>query len=524
MLSLKESMELAGRNLLAILSPSQGYLPYWKVNLDREKRAECQMAWPSHNIGRWWDAMLRLEAATGFGIPAQVEEPMLTNLKRCLANPLAVCCHITPRIGIEPGGDPVGWFDDGSLREALLALTGLVRWRGLGWAGKLGSRMVRALDSYILEDGDWDFTRMGAIVRQSGVALQQPILVFYSKLTGFQLIGNHGRLIEALLEFYLATQDGAALALASRLARFHLAVSTRPDGSTPDAEHIHTHSLFGTYRGLLLYGQLTRQHEYIGRIVKTYRVTVKKYVRQSGFISHDLGKEKDGETAAPGDAAQLALGLSRSGYPEFLEDAERIVRARILPSQITTPIGLKPFTDDDQDEHTHLDERALGAFGGLPSHSHGGKSPVTDITAADLHTLCDIYTHIVDSSPLGLQVNFHFDYEDDRICIQSTRGETARSDIWLKIPQPLLIHIPGWAPVESVNLKVNAQPLPPAWVGQCLFVPRQAAPAQVQVEYGLPVTMLDETTDGVTYHFSWRGDEINAMTPNTDWLPFYPGD
>jgi hypothetical protein len=522
MLTLKESMELAGQNLLATLSPAYGYLPFWRINLTSDRRAECPMFWPSHNVGRWWDALLRLEAATGFSIPAWAEEPMLTNLRRCLDNPLAIWGHVIPRIAIEPDGDPIGWFDDGSQREGLLALTALVRYRGLGWAGELGGRMVRALDSYILENGDWEWARMGDIVRKAGVPLSQPVLDFYSTLKGFITICNHGRLIEPLLEFYLATQDEAALELAERLAKIHFDISTRPDGSTPPAEHIHTHSLFGTYLGLLLYGQLTRQHEYIDRVVSSYQATVRKHVRQSGFISHDLGKENDGETAAPGDAAQLALGLSRSGYAEFLDDAERLVRARILPSQITAPIGLKPLIDDGKDEHARLDERALGAFGGMPSQTHSSKNPTTDITAADLHTLCDIYTHIVEITPLGLQINFHFDYEDERIRIRSTRGETAHLDIRLKVTQPLNIRVPAWAPTDSVHITVNAQPLEPVWTGHFIHIPKQAMPARIQVDYGLPVTSNDETTDGVTYHFTWRGDDITAMMPNSDWLPFYP--
>lgn len=522
MLTLKESMELAGQNLLDTLAPSYAFLPFWRVHSGPDKKAECEMFWASHNVGRWWDALLRLEAATGFKIPVDLEEPMMANLKRCLDNPLQVCCHLQPRRGIEPDGDPIGWFDDHSQREVLLALAGLVRWRGLGWAGELGSRLVRTLDGYILENGDWDFYRMGAIARQGGVPLSQPVLDFYATLKGFALIGNTGRMIEALLEFYLAAGDGAALQLAERLSRIHFDVSTRPDGSTPAAEHIHTHSLFGTYRGLLQYGLLARQPVYVERIAETYKTTVKRHVRSSGFISHDLGKETDGETAAPGDAAQLALWLSRAGYPEFLDDAERIVRARILPSQITGLIGLAPRLEDGKDEHQNLDRRMLGAFGGMHSHSHGGKNPTTDITASDLHTLCDIYTHIVEGTPLGLQVNFHFDFEDERICLHSSRDQAAHVDILLKLPQPLFIRIPGWAPCESVRLRLNGQPTPPGWMGRFLMISKQPGPAQIQVEYALPVTYLDETTDGVTYHFTWRGDEIISMTLNTDWLPFYP--
>jgi hypothetical protein len=433
-----------------------------------------------------------------------------------------VVCHILPRKGIEPDGDPAGWFDDHSQREVLLALAGLVRWRKSAWAAETGSRLVRALDGFILENGDWDFYRMGEIVRRAGVPLSQPVLDFYATLKGFALIGNTGRMIEALLEFYLASADAAALKLAERLARIHFDVSTRPDGGTPPAEHIHTHSLFGTYRGLLLYGLLARQPEYVERIALTYRLTVRRNVRLSGFISHDLGKEDIGETAAPGDAAQLALWLSRLGYPEFLDDAERIVRARILPSQVTDLLGVKPRTGDGHEESRDLDRRMLGAFGGMITHAHGGKSPTTDITASDLHTLCDIYTHIVEQTPLGLQVNFHFDFEDERIRVQSIREQVGRLEILLKQSQPLFIRIPGWAPAESVRLQVNGQPIPPDWFGRFVFVSSLPAPAQVCVEFDLPLTHLDEVTDGVSYRFTWRGDEILAMTPNTAWLPFYP--
>ena len=522
MLTMRESMELAGQNLLATLAPTYDYLPLWRVYIDPGGAAECEHFWASHNVGRWWDALLRLEAATGFRIPPELEAPMLENLKRCLDNPLGVVCHLQPRRGIEPDGDPIGWFDDHSQREVLLALAGLARQKGLGWAAELGSKLVRKLDGYILENGDWDFARMGAIVRQAGIPLSQPVLDFYSRLKGFALIGNTGRMIEALLEFYLAVGDGAALQLAERLARIHFEVSTRPDGSTPPAEHTHTHSLFGTYRGLLLYGLLAPAPAYVERIALTYRQTVRRHVRASGFISHDLGTERDGETAAPGDAAQLALWLARAGYPEFLDDAERIVRARILPSQITQPLGLHPRQDDGREEHTDLERRALGAYGGLLTQAHGGKNPTTDITSADLHTLCDLYTHTVESTPLGLRLNFHFDYEDECIRVRASRGSSARLDIHLKVPQPLLIRIPGWAPVESLRLQVDGQDAPISWLGRFVLLSRPPGPAHVQVEHDLPVTELDETTDGVTYHFTWRGDEILSVKPNNDWLPFYP--
>ena len=87
---------------------------------------------------------------------------------------------------------------------------------------------------------------------------------------------------------------------------------------------------------------------------------------------------------------------------------------------------------------------------------------------------------------------------------------------------PLLVRIPGWAPAESLRLVVDGQTAPVEWVGHAILISKTSRPTHIQIDYDLPVTRIDEVTDGVSYHFTWRGDEILSMTPNTDWLPFYP--
>ena len=515
-MTLKQSIELAGRNMLNILSPSQGYQPYWSVMFDREKRAACRLKYASHNIGRWWDAMLRLEAATGFIIPAEIEAAMLHNLADCFDNPLSVCGFLAPL-----GSEPAGWIDSHSQREMLLTLAGLVRHRSSRWAADKGSRMVRALDRYIRDDGTWDGQLMARLARQGGIDVD-PSGPGRHAFRGVRLTESHGRMLEGLLEFYTATGNAAAIRLADRLARVHLEISTRPDGSVPDADYIHTHSLFCTYRGLLMYGRMTRQHEYIERVHTTYMATVRKHVKPSGYISHDWGQETSGETTSPGDAAQLALQLSRLGHTELLDDAARIVRSRLLASQIVEPIGIEPETEDGADEHANLEDRVIGAFGGDQRHPHGEGAPTTDITAAGLHTLCDIYTSIAECTPLGTLVNFHFDYEDARLCIETSRTQVGLLTIRPKIAQNLFVRMPGWTPAESIRLTVNGESARPAWVGPFIVVPAQEQDVQIKVQYDLPVTTTEEPTDGVAYRLTWRGDEVVGIRPNTDFMPFYP--
>ena len=514
---LRESMEMAGFNLLNILSPAYDYMPLWNIKIDREtKQARCKMDYPAHNIGRWWDAMLRLQAATGFAIPAALEKAMLENLEKCVANPLSICGLLLP---LEHR--PPGWADEHSQREILLALAGLVRWRGSQWAADQGEKLIRALDRYIQEDGHWNYAMMVDLAQKAGLQVDGNT-PGQRERKGIRLTENHGRALEGVLEFYEATGSAAALGLADRLARFHLRVATRPDGSVPESDFLHTHSLFGTYRGLLMYGQLTRQHEYIDRVAATYAATVRTSVKQSGFISHDWELDTKGETASPGDAAQLALWLARLGYGEYLDDAERIVRCRILPSQITEPLGLAPMADDGRDEHANLDARTVGSFGGMHRHPHGEAWPTTDITAADLHTLCDVYQGIVDCTEAGLRVNFHFDYEDSRLRVASARDQRARLRISLKTAEALFIRIPGWTAAESVKLTIDEKPAATALIGRFLFVEKQEPGSRIHLSYELPEAITTETTDGVEYRMRWRGDEVVGISPNTDYLPFYP--
>ena len=186
------------------------------------------------------------------------------------------------------------------------------------------------------------------------------------KNQGYDPHATSDRLIEALVWFYQTTGDPLALELADRFARYHLKNSTHPDGtlnvaSLEGSPTGHTHSYLGGQRGLFLFGELTGQHEYIDAVLATYRVTVRRIVRESGYACHDLeqvpGKVTNiPESASPGDAAQLALWLAtRRGYTEFLDDAERWIRARILPSQITE--------EQAKDAHGVVDKRLLGGWG-----------------------------------------------------------------------------------------------------------------------------------------------------------------
>jgi hypothetical protein len=511
-LTIEQSLHLAGRHLLGILNPEDDYLPYWKLTVGPDYRAQLDRWWPAHNIGRWFDAMLRIEEAIGFEIPRAIETAMVKNVHRFFANPDHIC--LNPGRGpVDPttNREEIEW-DLHSLREGMLALNALARWRKDDWAAAMGRKMTESLDGKLRDDGTWDLEKFDAC-RKRGKAV----------IHNTDPCDTHGRLLEALVWFFETTGDPAALRLADRIAKFHFSNTTQADGAVnPAAKADHTHSYLGTLRGLLLYGGLTRQHQYIDRVAAAYRVSVPRFVHESGYTSHNMVQESFGETTSPGDAAQLALWLHQAGYGEFLDDAERLVRARILPSQITRTPPLQPSAGDGRDAHKELSKRVIGGFGGCHAHAHGGKQAVTDVTAADVHTLVDIYKHVAASVGGSLHVLFHFDYEDARIRVVSRRGKVALLRATPKVAAAVALRVPQWTRRDSVRVRVDNTAYQPVFAGQFAWTGKVPAGTYIEMEYALPERRTREMGLGAEYEIFWQGDDVVGVRPNTNFYPFYP--
>ncbi len=502
-IDLRSVMELAGGNLLANLDPKRNFLPYFHARAAKDGTVSVDPSdWPGHNLGRWWDAMLQLRDAIGFTIPVETAAAMEANVFRFFDNPDHLCLAPFDLQDVTPK------FDLHSLREGLLALTAMTHYRQNKQAAQEAHAMVESLLRLTGEDGAWLLEKCDYAQRVG----TETAKATWGISSGYPAC--HGRLIEALVWYYQDTGDPLALRAAERFARFHLANTTQPDGSLGKQPGGHTHSYFGTLRGLLLYGELTGQREYIDTVAATYRKTVRTRLKKSGFISHDMDKDKKGEPTSPGDAAQLALWLAtRHDFTEFFDDVERIVRARLIPSQIT---------DVPSSKHHELEPLLIGAFGGMHTEVHAGKIATVDITAAVIHSLVDVYRYIAVANETDLRIHFHFDYADKNVRITSQREKTATVKITPASKLNLWIRIPRWTPRTSARLVVAGKALPLFIVGDYFFVPRDLMPAEVTLTYDLPVSTEVEGTDNVDYSITWRGDEIIGISPNSDFLPFYP--
>lgn len=462
--------------------------------------------------------MLRLEAATGFAIPGDLEGAMWRNLAWLTDNPDGL-------LFVPPGVD---WakprFELHSLRECLLAFNALVRFRSSSWAAERGHHMLETMRKVIRPDGTVAYQELHHYGYVRGDGIDSDVLSL-----GGDMTGSTGRFIEALVWFYEATGDSLAVEIADLLGKYHLEHTLNRDGSmraeiVDPASIGHTHSYLGTLRGLLLYGLLTRQREYVDAVAKSCRHAVPSIVKESGWAPHDLGRlrfpDPTGnprpDSASAGDAVQLALWLARhADHVDLYDDAERWVRARLIPAQIT---------EQDRSSSIEITPKMLGGWGihGLP---HGRKASILDVTAAVLHTLVDVREHITERTEAGRFVYLHLDHESPELRITSRRTTSAQVVVVMRQPDNLFLRIPRWAARESLRLTIQGREVRPRLVGSFLFVPRgdMGGEAEIVLRYPLPAHETEERMPaGQTYRFLWRGDEIIGINPQDERLPFYP--
>ncbi len=488
-IDLAASLKLAGDHLANSVDPNG--VPYWSMN-----PTAGGMYWPQHNIGRWWDAMLRLENATDFMIPADAEIAFLKTTHRFFNNPDHLCWlpfddqHLHAFV----------LYEAHSFRENILALNALIRYRNNSWAKEKAEGAIVTLLKAVGKDGKWNNDTF-----EYGKNFDNAIWPFTGP------IGSHGRMLEAVVWYYENNGQPDALKLAEKLAEMHYENSTSEDGTFGKWKPGHTHSYFNTLRGLLLYGELTNQYKYIERVAVTYENTVRTMIKPSGFVSHDIGKENRGETSSPGDAAQLALWLAvRHGYSKYFDDVERLVRARLIPSQITFGNIENP------------NDLRIGAYGGMIQHPYGGKTAITDVTSANVHTLVDIYKHIVEYQGNDLKAHLHFDYADEIVEIKSVRHRDADVHVNVKKSLNTWIRLPRWTDRDKVKLTVKGKNLPLQMIGDYIYIPTTKLPGKINIKYNLPVETKTETLAGTEYTLCWRGDEVMGIRPNAESLPFYP--
>jgi hypothetical protein len=395
-----------------------------------------------------------------------------------------------------------------SYRETMLALGLLVKFRSSERAHQQGIKAIAQMRKASSDLMQWDFS------------------LCYPALTDLKPSGRsgepaytHGRAVEGLLCFHEATGATEVLEEAERLADFHFNHIINPDGSLAEGCGHHTHSYLNTIRGLLLFARLRGQKDRLASIHATYKKAISAMITRSGFVAHDIGARIGGDIASAGDIAHIALLLwDHFKDPLLLEDAERIVRSRLLPAQVSQPMPLEPIEHEASDCFEDLPQRFVGAIGGSVGHA-GGQTCVTDFTASALHSLIELYERTVDIEDSCIRVNFHFNYKQSGVQVVSTReGTKAHLTILNETAKPVYLRIPSWAPKSSLQLTLNGRQIGIETSEGYTCVSKEGSSTRIELHHALPEstneeTWRDESATQDSVKFKWRGDQIYEADP-----------
>ena len=174
--------------------------------------------------------------------------------------------------------------------------------------------------------------------------------------------------------------------------------------------------------------------------------------------SNDDSPPDRGECNNTGDIVETALILGRRGYPEYFQDAERIIRGHLLPAQLRdNSFILDPPNPASEDGLREVAERHIGAFGFPAPYGHRpvGLERVSfnmDIVGGAVASLCEVLREAAMTTARGHVVNLMFDHQSASIRVEANSESGGVLATPLE-PGPLWIRLPSWADRSELKVK-----------------------------------------------------------------------
>ena len=443
---IRSAIELGCRAMGRIFNPADSGLPYMYTRIWPDGWLGFS---PYHGAiqmsGRHLDALLAAKATLGLDIDEQAIEGHARASFASYSGGLPLPCNHR-----EPGG-PLVEVDEHGLRESFHALHALVRYRASDRAVQIAEAGIRRILEVWTPATGWDRV---AIERDYGFGItERPTFV-----------EGVGRSIGPLVKYHRATGFDPALELAQRLAahatdRFFLA-----DGGYDAARFgEHTHSTTCVMSSLAQLADHTDDHELLGRVQTFYDRGLRSIRDDIGWVVeryNDTVNPEQGEMNNVGDVIETALILGRRLDDRYYDDAERFLRAQLLPSQVRD----LDFTAevDGGDERRDLRDRLKGVFGFSAVYGHlpadqGVAAPSLDIVGGAVASLCAAYRAVVRREDRTTFVNLLFDHATDDIEVGSPyTGAGLR--ITPRAPGDVLVRVPGWVDRRASRWEARRRP------------------------------------------------------------------
>jgi hypothetical protein len=386
------------------------------------------------------------------------------------------------------------------------------------------------------------------------------------------VVAVHGAQIRALARWADCSGDERALDFAGKLARFVMKPKFWGGFSNPASgngrEHGHSDSHFHaramTLRGLLEYGLVANDAFACDFVRCSYEQMRSSGIPEIGYIPTFMGAEptEDMDRKGPanpflmegcflGDLVALTVKLSESGYGDYWEDADRVIRNHLVESQVTDrgllerlvahaperqaemKAGLVPGQDYLGDD---IIDRALGIFwSGIQAdgvHGHWIMQCCTANGSHGLYMAWDAITRPAAGEPSTCddghaQINLFLNRAAPWLDIHSYLPYEGRVIIRNKTANRISVRIPPWVNRRRLEITLNGELISPALVSHYIDL-RGIRPGDVtelrfpMVEQVITRTAYAATPEETAYTIRMRGNTVMELTPQNESPNVYP--
>ena len=334
--NIRAAIELGCRTMANVFNADDNFIPFFGSEvLPNPRLSFSSVHSESHVPGRHLNALLNAEDAAGVAISEEAIEKHAAAAFFSYSGPVPL-----PMNRDRVDGN-IENFNDHNVREGMHALYALVRYRNSERAQEVAESSIEfILDTWDPING-WDRERM---MNAHGIR--------WTRQNTF--ITGVARAIGPLVKYYRATGSGRALELASLLAEKATSEFFVPDGSYDREKFgVHTHSTTCVLSSLAQLADLTGDSALLARVRAFAENGLWAIRDELGWViesSADDSPPDKGEGNNTGDIVETNLILGRHGFSEFYQDAERILRGHLLPSQLRdTTFIPEPENPTDED-------------------------------------------------------------------------------------------------------------------------------------------------------------------------------
>lgn len=452
----------------------------------------------SHVPGRHLNALLTAENVLDIDIDQSAVE------KHEAAAALSYSGHLVFPLNRENQNEkPINLIEH-NFREGFHALYALARYRNSEWAMEKIQQSIKDINKLWDPTQGWDKK-----------TIKQHYKLRFPREHTF--ITGLARSIGPLVKIFRATGERSALDLAKLLASKVVEEFFQSNGAYDRQKFgSHTHSTTCVMSSLAQLADLTNDLSLIKRVKKFYDHGLWDIRDEIGWVienSDPTSPPDRGECNNTGDILETALILGRRGYHEYYQDAERIIRGHLLPSQLRDNSFIKePENPLNKDGLHEIAARHLGAFGFPAPYGHypldiERVSFNMDIVGGTVGSLCEAIREGITADSEGHKINLMFENKTPELFIKPNTKSGGIS-IVTKRSIPLWVRIPTWVDTNTLSVTgVEKHKI----IGDYVFVKKSHPNKPIKLSYAVPTTKIILRHRTRKIRTELRGDTVIRM-------------